>query len=419
MEVAHPLWTLRHRPDSHAVTRLEPMTRLIEDELTRLRAASGLGPDEGKGIVVYLHEREEKGGPTRKRAFASWRDDGEVSAHFLVVADFDDRTELLRSLVANELVKASTFAALRRTPDDHMTAPNSALAWLMEGSGTLLHTGGWFGRDVDALTTAFIDGKIDHPVTDILSSDYQKSWTFNPRITHTFNVVEFPELASFTRHLWSTREPARYTALLRRVRELGDAGALRAFDEVYGAPLPALEAEWRKQLASGSKRDPAIDAPRLGRVVRRYVAVLEVSARALTLDNAAVASWSKKYAADISVMPLLKLDLDTAEANLSRAHDGLLADLTRAAPLVEKGLGVRLQLPVKAGAKRELVAGPVVVSSVSPGGAGARRALAKGDELHLLDSEIHATLGEPTPGAYEGVVRVTREGKLVTLAPAR
>ncbi len=55
-------------------------------------------------------------------------------------------------------------------------------------------------------------------------SDYQRAWKFNPKTTHTFNVVEFPELASFTRFLWEAHKPRKYTELIGSVREVDDAG---------------------------------------------------------------------------------------------------------------------------------------------------------------------------------------------------
>ena len=418
-EVRREAYAIRLRPRSHAEARLDAATALVEAELGRIRQVMALSSSEGNGVVVYLHDAEEKGGPSKVRAFASWRDDGEVSAHFLFVPDFDDRTELLRSLVANELVKATTFAALRRAPDDHMDKPSSALAWLMEGSGTLLHTGGWFGRDVDALATAFLQTGVDYPIPTILASDYQKAWTFNPRTTHTFNLIEFPQMASFTRYLWQAYTPQRFTALLRLVRERGDAGALQAFEAVYGTGLEELERRWRESLKDGAKADPRIDAPRFARVLRRYVAVLEVSARGITFDNAAAASWRKRLGGDISVKPLLAHDLEASEAALGRAEQHLIADLEGAAALVEKGLKVTISLPMrKVGKGMELTAGPATVRAVAPGGLGAERGLQKGDEVHLLDSELYAARESAPKTPYTGVLRVTREGSGdVVLAP--
>jgi len=412
VEVRHAAYSLRIQPRSHALQRLEPLTRLVDDELARIRKAMGVSAAEGTGIVVYFHDVEEKGGPSRTRAFASWRSDGEVAAHFLAMADFDDRTPLLQSLVANELVKATTFALLRRSPTDHMDKPNSALAWLMEGSGTLLHTGGWFGKDVDALMTAFVEGGIDYPIPTILRADYRMAWKFNPGTTHTFNVIEFPEMASFTRYLWREFGPAKYTTLIRAVRERTDNDALGAFNDVYGAPVEELESRWRAALRNTPPADRSIDAPRLAKVVRTYVAVLEVSARCVTLDNQHARTWSTKYAADISVMPLLKLDLDAAEAALTRAHDGLLADLKAAATLLERSMAIRIALPTsRSGGKEALQPGGARVTTVRPGGLGARRSLQVGDEVRLLDSDIYAAVREAPKQPYAGSLRVTRAGE--------
>ncbi|MEO7109935.1 MAG: hypothetical protein ABI183_05825 [Polyangiaceae bacterium] len=420
LEIHHPNYVIRVRPKSHASDRLNELTTLVDAELMRTRRAMGISPTEGNGIVIYFHDSEEKGGPTHTRAFASWNDDGEISAHFLIVADFDDRTELLRSLVANELVKATTFAALRRSPTDHIDKQVSALAWLMEGSGELLHTGGWFGRDVDALMIAFAEGGLDYPIPKILASDYTKAWTFNRRTTHTFNIVEFPEMASFTRYLWQAFEPSKYTTLLREIRARGDDGAVAAFQTVYGTSLDDLEKRWRATLKDSNKRDASIDVPRLTRVVHEFVAVLETSARALTFDNAAVKTWAKKYTADIAAMPLIKLDLDVADAALTRAQSELIADLKASAPLVEKGMGITISLPLHKNGKIEVLdAGPVTATAISPRGLGAKRGLQKGDEIHLLDTEIYAAVEASPKKPYDGVLRVTRAGesKAVVLNP--
>jgi hypothetical protein len=296
------------------------------------------------------------------------------------------------------------------------------LAWLMEGSGTLLHRGGWFGRDVDSLAIAFSEGGIDYPIATILETDYQKAWRFNRHTTHTFNIVEFPELASFTRHLWQTFGPAKYTALLRAVRAQTSGGdqTSAVFPGVYGVSLDDAERQWRAELKrlAATKRDSTIDVTRLARLVQLFVAVNEISARSITFEDANAGTFSKKYAPLIPAMPLVHLELDEAEKNLTKAREELLADLTLAAAAVEKGFGVKLELPFDASTQpATLRPGACIVARVLPGGLGAKHGLKKGDEVHLLDNELYdqAVKGQP----YSSVLRVTREGepKAVVLTP--
>ncbi|MEO7111072.1 MAG: hypothetical protein ABI183_11600 [Polyangiaceae bacterium] len=73
-------------------------------------------------------------------------------------------------------------------------------------------------------------------------------------------------------------------------------------------------------------------------------------------------------------MPLIKLDLDAADVALARAQSELIVDLKAAAPLVEKGMCVRLALPVHKNGKVEVLdAGPTIITSISPKGNGAKR----------------------------------------------
>ena len=409
-------YAIRVRPSSHALSRIEPLTALVEKELARVREAMGVGGDEAVGLVIYFHDSDkDKGGPGKQRALTSWREDGEISAHYLATADFDDQVEAFTALIPNELARATTFAALRLTPEDHLDDANSLLAWLMEGPAILLRTGGWYGRDVDALTIAFIDAGLDAPLPKILSSNYQVEWRFNPHRTHTFNLVEFPELASFTRFLWGVRGPHQYVNLMRMIRANGEAGAVEAFQANYDASLGELETQWRAALKekSATLRDASIDAPRFGKVVKLYVAVLEASARNLTFDNLNLGTWGKKYGADISVNPLLKIELDAAEPALTRAQAGLVTELRASAAAMVKGFGVKLSIPVSAAGG--LTPAASVVTFVPPKSAGAKRGIKVGDELHLLDAELTGA----APGkAYTGVVRLTRAGTPVVLDAA-
>ncbi len=157
-----------------------------------------------------------------------------------------------------------------------------------------------------------------------------------------------------------------------------------------------------------------------GANVYEAVESLERKARGITMEDEAAAAWREKSSADLTVAPLLQLDLDTADRNPTRAHDGLLADLTGASAIVEKGLAVRIALPTKkTGTTTSLLPGPALVRAVTPGGPGARRGLRIGDEIHLLDSALYAASNKAPGKPYDGLVRVTREGEpqTVTLAP--